>query len=213
MVKTSVTRVFFRIVKRCDKRVPATIGGSTERLQGTVGPSGAIDHQTDPPGQLGAVSRPSELTDGRYSRMSQIEQVNIVAMFAAWTTAWRLCVEPPRAHGLLSHSCSWFEPQTPPTARTWRLLRPLRNVAVAIDRLSLRRFNDAEQVRSDELLARCCWHHLFERSGSTVSAPRSVAVVLTRQLLAPGVSGRVTHSTHCVCASLEHDGQTAVRKY
>ena len=130
--------------------MPATIGGSTERLQGTAGPSGAIDHQTDPPGQLGAVSRPSELTDGRYSRMSQIEQVNIVAMFAAWTTAWRLCVEPPRAHGLLSHSCSWFEPQTPPTARTWRLLRPLRNVAVAIDRLSLRRFNDAEQVRSDE---------------------------------------------------------------
>ena len=74
------------------------------------------------------------------------------------------------------------------------------------------RFKDAEQERSDELLARFCWHHLFERSGSTVSAPRSVAVVLTRQLLAPGVSGRVTHSTHCVCASLEHDGQTAVRK-
>ena len=72
---------------------------------------------------------------------------------------------------------------------------------------------DAEpQERSDELLARCCWHHLFERSGSTVSAPTSGAVVLTRQLLAPGVSGRVTHSTHCVCASPEHDGQTAVRK-
>ena len=34
------------------------------------------------------------------------------------------------------------------------------------------RFNDAEQVRSDELLARCCWHHLFECSGSTVGTPR-----------------------------------------
>ena len=167
-----------------------------------------VDHQTDRPGPLGAICRLSELTNGRYNRMSQIEQVNIVAMFAACTTAWRLCVEPPRAHGLRSHSCSWFDPQTPPTARPWRRLRPLRNVAVAV-RL---RFKDAEQERSDELLARCCWHHLFERSGSTVSAPRSVAVVLTRQLLAPGVSGRVTHSTHCVCASLEHDGQTAVRK-
>ena len=153
-------------------------------------PSVVVDHQTDRPGPLGAICRLSELTNGRYNRMSQIEQVNIVAMFAAWTTAWRLCVEPPRAHGLLSHSCSWFEPQTPPTARTWRLLRPLRNVAVAIDRLSLRRFNDAEQVRSDELLARCCWHHLFERSGSTVSAPRSVAEVLTQQLPAPGPGAR-----------------------
>ena len=44
------------------------------------------------------------------------------------------------------------------------------------------RFKDAVQVRSDELLARCCWHHLFEWSGSTVGTPRSDRVVLTRQL-------------------------------
>jgi hypothetical protein len=39
-----------------------------------AGPSGAMDHQIDPPAQLGAVSRPSELTDGRYGHKSQIEQ-------------------------------------------------------------------------------------------------------------------------------------------
>jgi len=44
------------------------------------------------------------------------------------------------------------------------------------------RFRDAEQVRSDELLARRCWHHAFERSESTVGTLRSVTVVLTRQL-------------------------------
>ena len=44
------------------------------------------------------------------------------------------------------------------------------------------RFRDAEQVRSDELHARRCWHHVFERSESTVGTLRSVTVVLTRQL-------------------------------
>ena len=37
-----------------------------------------LDHRVDPPDPLGAVSGRSELPDGRYARMSQIDQVNIV---------------------------------------------------------------------------------------------------------------------------------------
>ena len=44
-------------------------------------PAVALDHRTDPPDPLGAVSGRSELPDGRYARMSQIDQVNIVPCF------------------------------------------------------------------------------------------------------------------------------------
>jgi hypothetical protein len=132
MVKTSVTRVFFRIVKRCDKRVPATIGGSTERLQGTG--RAQWGHGPSDRSACSAWSRLQAVRAYRRPLRPQVPNraVNIVAMLAACTTAWRLCVEPPRAHGLRSHSCSWFDPQTPPTAGPWRRLRPLRNVAVAV---------------------------------------------------------------------------------
>ena len=44
-------------------------------------PSVTLDHRTDPPDPLGAVSGRSELPNGRYARMAQIEQVNIVPCF------------------------------------------------------------------------------------------------------------------------------------
>ena len=65
-----------------DVRVPATIRGYTDRPQGTVrARRSTLDHQTDPSDPLGAVSGRSELPDGRYARMSQIDQVNIVPCF------------------------------------------------------------------------------------------------------------------------------------
>ena len=145
-----------------------------------------VHHQTDRPGPLGAISRLPELTNGRYGRMSQIEQVNTVAMFAASQRPGG-CALSRREHTASGHIA---------VAGLIRKRRQRRAHGAGSDRYgTLRlqlppRFKDAEQERSDELLARCCWHHLFERSGSTVSAPRSVAVVLTRQLLAPGPGAR-----------------------
>ena len=55
IVSTSVTRVFFHLPNRRDVGVLATIGGYTERPQGTAEPSVVMDHHN---GVGSAPSRP-----------------------------------------------------------------------------------------------------------------------------------------------------------
>ena len=141
----------------------------------------ALGHLTDPPDPLGAVSGPlraparplhSHVPNG------QIEQVEIAPCS-------RLARRPGGCAASHREHTTSADIAVAGVTRKSRSRRAPGGCYGGYGTLPVRvwaRFKDAVQVRSDELLARCCWHHLIECSGSTVGTPRSVIVVLTRQL-------------------------------
>ena len=159
------------LVFTCRRAIEATLHAPKAPAQPTV----ALGHRYNPPNPLGAVSGPLRASRDRYTRMCTL---TMMKMFRLARQPGG-CTTRPREHTTSAHiavadiTCKRRRGRTPGavTAVTERCRCGLGP-----------RFRDAEQVRSDELLARRCWHHVFERSESTVGTLRSVTVVLTRQL-------------------------------